>query len=346
MDGINKGDFKISQSAIKSYKNNNFDGLYVRITKIGEQAIYKIDTTNFTSLQKVKHFIFSLLTSTTYLHGKKAEEFIKTTDKITQNITKIFIKEKFQRAVQKAKIIGKGLMEMERQGIKGTILKDDYWDEAINPTHEGGHLKKIKEALWVAHSTTPHLSLEEWEQTSEGQQTLKKYLGDDYIAYETRTEYLDTKSREKLKLSFVKEPDSNNCKLKRQGKLYDTSHEKTDSGEGFVIFAISPQGDIYSNPQEVRKFHHSSFLSGGATMGTGEIRVNSEGHITDITNGSGHYRPNKEETLVMLQLFENKGVDLSNVRLILFGPQGGICNAKEFLDNKGNLPLEPHQSRF
>lgn len=96
---------------------------------------------------------------------------------------------------------------------------------------------------------------------------------------------------------------------------YDTGEESTNaSGQGFAIFVMSADGDIYAASHQVDRFHHSSFLAGGATAGAGEIKVES-GELTEISNKSGHYQPGPEHLVQSIQGFKKLGgVDGARVR--------------------------------
>jgi hypothetical protein len=74
------------------------------------------------------------------------------------------------------------------------------------------------------------------------------------------------------------------------GTKLDTCGMKThERGDGWAIFAISPDGKIYSASHAVGIFHHSSFLSGGKVKAAGEWLVR-DGKVIAITDKTGHYK--------------------------------------------------------
>ena len=76
----------------------------------------------------------------------------------------------------------------------------------------------------------------------------------------------------------------------KAGTKLDTCGMKThERGDGWAIFAISPDGKIYSNTHAVGIFHHSSFLSGGKVKAAGEWLVR-DGKVIAITDKTGHYK--------------------------------------------------------
>jgi hypothetical protein len=62
------------------------------------------------------------------------------------------------------------------------------------------------------------------------------------------------------------------------------------------------------------KFHHSSFLSGGAAISAGAIAI-EDGELRSIKPHSGHYMPTCEEFKIMLDLLHSWGVDMSSVTI-------------------------------
>lgn len=328
----------ISPEARAAYNLNKTNNLYVKISKKDGRTFEKIDTTNWPRLNKVCQFVYKCFSNTKYLYGEKAQNIMQ------KSMSKITGKAKFKRATQNAKRIGKGLVAMEKQGIQGIKLKEDYWTEAVSPVHESGPRRQMKIALWNAFCKE-NITVEEWENTPKGQAVLQEHLGTNYKELEMRTKYIDSpKNRESHKINFMKS-EKNEVFLINKGEVFDTSNKATAFSKGSAIFVIDSSGEIYTGIHKLGAFHHSSFLGGGAVMGAGEIQTNSEGQIIGITNKSGHYRPNTEETLRMLQIFADKGVDLSKVTLSLLD-KGVTCNAKEFLDSGGDITQSKEKEKI
>jgi hypothetical protein len=104
-------------------------------------------------------------------------------------------------------------------------------------------------------------------------------------------------------------------KLFRNEKIYVSSENKTLFQSYLDAFVIAPDKTLFAGGIELKKFHHSSFLAGGATIFAGELETDASGNITKITNRSGHYRPQKEHLLQALELFREWKIDLARVHL-------------------------------
>lgn len=110
----------------------------------------------------------------------------------------------------------------------------------------------------------------------------------------------------------------------RDGKLCDANGNPFDTssgasvhrgGGGRAIFVMDENGTIFaSNYQEVGRFHHSSFLSGGPVAGAGELQV-TNGTPELLTLRSGHYKPTPEMTQAVYQRLQDMGVDVSKLRI-------------------------------
>jgi len=243
-------------------------------------------------------------------------------------------KQKFLRAVESAKVIGKGLKKMEQQPLPGKILSESYWLEAVTKEkYYGGELHQFFEA-WEK-SDSP-LNFQDW---------LKKEnpSGFSYTAWEQKNPqnvetlshitYLKTpEERKKYEVSFE------DGIAKRNGEIFDTAEESTaKSGQGIAIFVMDPDGKIYAGSHVTGEFHHSSFLGGGAVSGAGEIKTNLLGQVTSITNKSGHYKPGKDQILNTLTVLHDNQVDLSDVNLTIQSPTGiELYNAQEYFTTAGN----------
>ncbi|MFN7938675.1 MAG: hypothetical protein U0R19_35425 [Bryobacteraceae bacterium] len=84
---------------------------------------------------------------------------------------------------------------------------------------------------------------------------------------------------------------------------FDTSGNKTlFSGIGWAIFVVDMEGRLYCGDHEEGKFHHSTFLAGGAVQAAGEL-VAENGEIKVVTAKSGHYTPGVDQMLQFLKCF-------------------------------------------
>lgn len=133
-----------------------------------------------------------------------------------------------------------------------------------------------------------------------------------------------------------------NGALIRGGQPFSTEKESTaHSHEGWVIFVIGPQDDLYCASHLPGVFHHSSFLGDAAVMAGGEIKTNSSGQIVGLTSKSGHYKPTAEQNCAMLEWFRDRGCDLSkidNYKYFTADGEKGPVNALDYLNARGQLP--------
>jgi len=84
---------------------------------------------------------------------------------------------------------------------------------------------------------------------------------------------------------------------------FDTQSNKTlFSGKGWAIFVVDMDGRLYCGDHEEGKFHHSTFLAGGAVQSAGELSA-EDGVIKVVTAKSGHYTPSMDHMIQFLKLF-------------------------------------------
>ncbi len=153
MDGYMEN--KITDSAYRAYKTQNYNNLRLSITSTWNgKKYYKLDT-----LDGKTRFFKSLIKSlinTHFFYGEGAKREIYKNTEIQNHIESIrktkvqaAIK-KFHSAVEKAKILGKGLLALRNMHAKGVMLKEEFWKEAIKP-QDKKYLKEnvlaIKEGL-------------------------------------------------------------------------------------------------------------------------------------------------------------------------------------------------------
>lgn len=110
-----------------------------------------------------------------------------------------------------------------------------------------------------------------------------------------------------------------NGKLFRNNTAFDTTRMKTAfSGEGFAIYTMSPDGEIFSESHTVSLFHHSSFLGGADAAGAGEIQV-KDGMIISISNKSGHYQSGVIQLVQTLICLRAMGIELKPIKVKVWG---------------------------
>jgi hypothetical protein len=80
------------------------------------------------------------------------------------------------------------------------------------------------------------------------------------------------------------------------------------------IYVLDTQRRLFVHAKYRGKFHHSSFVEGGAVLAAGGIVV-EHGRILKLTADSGHYRPNFESFMATVQMLKDMGADLSQTKL-------------------------------
>ncbi len=81
---------------------------------------------------------------------------------------------------------------------------------------------------------------------------------------------------------------------------------------------MDANGRIFASKfQAVGEFHHSSFLSGKPVASAGEIEV-ANGDVIEISNKSGHYKPEQELNKQVLNELNNQGVNTEKIKITGF----------------------------
>lgn len=183
--------------------------------------------------------------------------------------------------------------------IKGSGPTRSYWLEYLDPMHRPGFVLSPKYQAWVRDPLAIKLKLSFWNYVGTA-----RFGGDP----KANVAYLaESRGAEQYKVQFD-----------QQGGLYDVInlgtgwtpcdpfhtkvHETAFSGDGWAIFVVSPEREIYSASHIVGKLHHSSFLSGKPVLAAGELVVD-HGVIKVITAKSGHYMPTAEDLQRFVQAF-------------------------------------------
>jgi hypothetical protein len=89
-------------------------------------------------------------------------------------------------------------------------------------------------------------------------------------------------------------------------------------GIGVACFVWAPNNDVYIGQHESGRFHHSSFFAGGRVKCAGMMAVKT-GFVTELSNDSGHYKPNPDEFRVFVRWLHSKNVVASNCYLSIIG---------------------------
>ncbi|XP_057549556.1 IQ domain-containing protein IQM3-like [Amaranthus tricolor] len=212
--------------------------------------------------------------------------------------------------------VGKGLS----QDSKAQKLAFQHWIEAIDPRHRYGHNLQIY--------------YDEWCQTSSGQPFFYWLdVGDG--------KDLDLKVCPRLKLreqciKYLGPQEREHYEyIVSEGKIIhkltgDLLNTKKASGVVKWIFVMSTCKKLYAGEKKKGKFHHSSFLAGGATLAAGRLDVD-HGTLKSISAYSGHYRPTDDRLDAFVSFLKENGVDLDQVEI--HRPNEGYSTCEDTLSS-------------
>ncbi|KAL8551759.1 hypothetical protein ACS0TY_000723 [Phlomoides rotata] len=191
--------------------------------------------------------------------------------------------------------IGKGLIK----DAKARKLAFQHWIEAIDPRHRYGHNLNIYFDEWCRRAT--HQPFFYWLDVGHGKtvdldECKRSRLREECI------KYLGPRERESYEYVTVE----GKLMHKQTGDLLDTNEQVTGSK---WIFVMSTSNRLYAGEKKKGKFHHSSFLAGGATLAAGRL-VAERGKLKSVSAYSGHYRPTDENLRIFLTFLKNNGVNL------------------------------------
>jgi hypothetical protein len=115
-------------------------------------------------------------------------------------------------------------------------------------------------------------------------------------------------------------------RLKAVKNQLERLKELKDKGQTAAIFVMDEAGEFYAKAESASHdgqdvfsgrgvdIHHSSFLAGEAVAGAGEMLINPDGTIKEITDRSGHYKPGEAQTQQVLSEMEQRGMNLDNTK--------------------------------
>jgi hypothetical protein len=207
---------------------------------------------------------------------------------------------RWNRVSLNASKVGKGLSIVD----KAQKLAFQHWIEAIDPRHRYGHnLHKYYEEWCKADAGQPFfywldvgggidLDLNECPRSKLKQQCIR---------------YLGPQEREEYEYVIIE----GKIVHKLTGKFLHTMH----GSEGTKwIFVMSTFKKLYAGLKKKGRFHHSSFLAGGATLAAGRVIVDN-GVLKTISAYSGHYRPSDDSLDTFLGFLRENAVNLDNVEV-------------------------------
>ncbi|XP_010553372.1 PREDICTED: IQ domain-containing protein IQM3 [Tarenaya hassleriana] len=207
---------------------------------------------------------------------------------------------RWSRVSHNASKVGKGLSKDD----KAQKLAFQHWIEAIDPRHRYGH--------------NLHYYYEEWCKTDAGQpffHWLDVGGGKDLDLKECPRpklrqqciKYLSPQEREQYEYVIL----DGKIVHKSTGNFLDTMQ----GSEGTKwIFVMSTFKKLYAGRKKKGRFHHSSFLAGGATLAAGRL-VAENGVLKTISAYSGHYRPSDDSLDTFLSFLRENKVNLDEVEI-------------------------------
>ncbi|MBK8041096.1 MAG: hypothetical protein IPK22_28775 [Verrucomicrobiaceae bacterium] len=161
------------------------------------------------------------------------------------------------------------------------------------------------------------------QKTPEGMKMDGKIAEEGFAAMDEQikglTEYAAQLAQDPAKADRLKAVENQLEKLK----------EMKAKGQTAAIFVMDEAGKFYAKAESASHdgqdvfsgrgvdIHHSSFLAGDAVAGAGEMLVNQDGTIKEITDRSGHYKPGEEQTQQVLSEMEQRGMNLDNTKFTM-----------------------------
>lgn len=91
-------------------------------------------------------------------------------------------------------------------------------------------------------------------------------------------------------------------------------HPKMKTPPHSIAFVWTKEGDFLTHPHKVGEWHHGSLSAGHSVRSAGMWTV-VKGKVTDITNNSGHYRPDSCNFYLLIKHLLEQGVLASDVRI-------------------------------
>lgn len=174
----------------------------------------------------------------------------------------------------------------------------------------------IERILTTNTDENPFLQVKEHDTTKHNLTARQRFLaGVKYISREA--------DRKKYEIKFKAGLMYRGVNAQGQKLLFDTSKLSTVSkGRDWAIWVQGPDFRFYSHSHKVARFHHSSFLAGGAVLTAGEWKV-SNGRITRINAKSGHYQPGMRGFYTAVKRLKNLGVCGQDCKVMLYERNAG-----------------------
>lgn len=209
---------------------------------------------------------------------------------------------RWSRIISHASKVGKGLSKDD----KAQQLIFQHWIEAIDPKHRYGKNLQVYYNEWC--KTDESQPFFYWLDIGAGkdldlEKCPRSKLKDHCV------KYLCPKGRERYEYIIVDGKIIN----KLSGDLLHTNISE-DGWDAGMLFVISTCKKLYVGEKKRGKFHHSSFLSGGATIVAGAL-VAEHGILKSLAPFTGHYKTSDERLQSILSYFKDNGVNVDDVQI-------------------------------
>lgn len=294
------------------------------------------------------------------LRGRKVLSFLREDLKTARFGDKkdIDLREKQCRVINRmrevGRTIGKGITQIQEQGYKGRVVAENYWKESLGDKHAGPEYGRFLEQFWL--STKSKKSFYDWIKDPKNCEEAQELFSSNPIyAVDSDSEHPELEGlyrvdEQKLCVRYLKPEERSQYEkhiesgmlVNHDGSDFSTADHESTGVKGRAAFVIGPDKKFYAGSHVTNQFHHSSFLSGGAVIAAGEIETDKSGKLLAISNKTGHYLSDAQTILDALTILEEKGIDLTNVKVKIFcGEDRGTLhynNAKQFLQSKGSCP--------
>ncbi|XP_011041401.1 PREDICTED: uncharacterized protein LOC105137370 [Populus euphratica] len=202
---------------------------------------------------------------------------------------------RWKRVGSHASKVGKGLSK----NAESEKLYFEHWIEAIDPRHRYGAFLYMYFKKWSeTNSSQPFFY---WLDVGDGKEVEVEECPRSKLQ-ENSIKYLGPKEREQYECMII------------EGKFFHKQSRNLVDTKGKWIFVLSPTKRLYAGQKKRGKFHHSSFLAGGATIAAGTVIIEN-GNLKFISPMSGHYRPTQEKFESFLSFFKDNGVNLDEVQV-------------------------------
>ena len=215
-----------------------------------------------------------------------------------------------QVLMKKIAKLGNGIHSLAKMGMEGTQLCPYYYLEAVTKTHLPPFDTEVQKAVdeWQKSNTTNDFDTWVKNNRSTVWMTSRCFHGVKTAEF-GQVRYCSTEvDRAAFRLSVE------NGQLMKNGTPA-SFRASTFEVKEMPIFVLGYDNELYVDYPREGKVHHSGFMAGGVVLAAGHIQIQS-GRITFLSDQSGHYKPTIDQTINVLRLLEEKGLDISQTKIL------------------------------